>query len=75
MNIDPSTTLYHLVAAIPSSEVLLKRLGMTKGPADERTLEQACNDAHIPVEVFLKHLDNIDWDAETVPRKTSERPL
>ncbi len=71
MRIDPSTTIRDLIAAIPSSEAVLKRLGVSKGPPDGRTLEQACTEARIPIENFLNTLEGIDWNAEAPPRNSS----
>lgn len=72
MKIDPSTTVRNLVAALPSSKALLKRLGISNGPPDERTLEQACTQAQVPIEEFLDKLDDIDWNSETGRRESSD---
>ncbi len=71
MRIDPSTTIRDLIAAIPSSEAVLKQLGIYNPPPDGRSLEEACTEARIPIERFLNTLEGIDWNAESPPQNSS----
>jgi len=64
MHIDPNTTIRGLIAALPTLAPLLNSMGVSNGAHDERTLQQACSDAGIPMETIFKLLDDLDWDAE-----------
>jgi len=64
MRLHPDTTIGSLLAALPSSGALLHRMGLSSNVEDDRTLQQACADAGVPIEAVFEALDNLDWDAE-----------
>jgi hypothetical protein len=64
VKIDPQTTVAKLLAAIPSSELVLLRLGITADSGTHRTLLQACSEQGITFEQFLEAMDAIDWSGE-----------
>ena len=67
MNLDPNTKVRSLVAALPSSAVVLRSIGIADAEDDERTIQQACSEASVAVEEFLSNLGKIDWNADHDP--------
>lgn len=64
MKLDPETPLGDLLAAIPSSSQVLRRLGIATDGCEGKSLHQVCQDNGIALEEFLQALDQVDWDEE-----------
>jgi hypothetical protein len=74
MNLDPAITVANLLAAIPSSALVLMRLGMTGGGDANKTLQQACADRGIEFEQLLRAMNAIDWSGEVPATRESDQP-
>lgn len=64
MKLDPETPLGDLMAAIPSSSQVLRRLGIATDGSKDKSLHQACQDSGIALEDFLRAMDEVDWEEE-----------
>lgn len=65
MNFDPDTRIASLLAAIPSTAVVLERFGIRADYADTRSIRQICIDHGVGFDDFLQAFDNIDWRGES----------
>jgi hypothetical protein len=65
MELDPDTTLGSLLVAIPSSVVILKKIGISTDGNEEKTLKQVCTDRGLEFQQFLQAMDEIDWNNES----------
>jgi hypothetical protein len=74
VKLDPETNVARLLAAIPSSALVLKRLGMVSSSEPNRTLRQACADRGIEFEQFLQAMNAIDWNDEVPATGESDPP-
>lgn len=72
MKLDLDVTVARLLAAIPSSALVMKKLGITTDGNEHKTLQQVCADHRITPKEFLEAMDKIDWNKESAARE-SER--
>lgn len=64
MKLDPDTKVAELVAAIPSSVIVLKNFGIKPDSNENRTLEQIFEHHGISFDQFLAAMHSLDWDQE-----------
>lgn len=74
MKLDPEIAVAKLLAAIPSSALVLKRFGMASHVDANKTLQQACADHGIKFEQFLRAMNAIDWNEELPATAESDPP-
>ncbi len=72
MKLDPDTTVATLLAAIPSSMLVLKRFGILSGD-ENKTLRQVCEARGIEFEQFLSAMNEINWKKELPMRDAPEK--
>lgn len=72
MEVDPSTTVATLLAAIPSSTQAFEKLGLRTAGNESKSVQQVCADEGIAVEQFLRAMDEINWNAESIHRHNTE---
>lgn len=65
MKLDPETTIGSLLAAIPSSAVVLNQLRIPVAGNEDKTLQQVCMRQGMQFQEFLRIMDEIDWEKET----------
>lgn len=73
MRLDPHTTVASLLAAIPSSALAFKRLGIVARGNESRSLQQVCTAGGVSMEEFLRVMNEIDWSRES-PLEDPDRP-
>jgi hypothetical protein len=66
MRLDPRTTVESLLRAIPSSALVFEKLGIKADGNRKKSLQEVCTDGGIVLEEFLRELDEIDWEKESL---------
>jgi hypothetical protein len=69
VQINPHTTLTHLLAAIPSAREVFDRFHVQLRGNGDKSVEQICGEAGIPFASFLRALDDINWDEDYRPNE------
>jgi hypothetical protein len=67
VQINPNTTLAHLLAAIPSARGVCDRLQIQLAGNGDKSVEQLCREAGVPFASFLQALDEINWEEDYRP--------
>lgn len=65
MKLEPDVTVANLLAAIPSSALVLRKIGIVSDANENKSLQQICADHGIPFDDFLRAMDEIDWTEES----------
>lgn len=71
MKLDPQTTVSSLVRAIPSSVLVFDKLEIKLEGNENKSLQEVCADRGMGLEEFLRQLDEIDWEKESVQERKS----
>ncbi len=66
MKLDPQTTIADLLRALPSSALVFEKLGIHPTNKENTSLQQVCADRGIDLAEFLRELDEIDWEKESL---------
>lgn len=66
MKLDLDTRIGSLLTAVPSSALAFKKLGITIAGNEDKTLQRICMERGVEFQEFLRAMDEIDWEAETL---------
>lgn len=67
MKLDPKTKLASLLTAIPSAAAVLKKFHIPISGNEDKSLDELCAEHGITFDVFLKGVNELDWNEEYRP--------